>query len=1615
MHLSRNQTPSGVQAAMATSLFRPWLLLLVAVGGGNPTRVKDHYIAAVEMGWDYVHVDDGGAMPGQSWNSKDAPQKYKKVMYREYTDATYTVLKTRPPWAGIQGPVIVMETKVQVVVHFKNLASQPYSISPVGVSYGKQSEGAGYEDSTGGQEKEDDAVAPGGYHKYVWDIAPEHGPTDNDPECLTYSYSSQVDPVRDLNSGLIGVLLICKPTALHDGQRRNPAFVLLFAVFDESKSWYGHVGGRGGSRKEYHTINGYVNSTLPGLTMCQSDHHVFWHLIGVGTAPQIHSIRFQHHTLKVMNHRKVSLEVTPMTFVTAQMKPASVGHFLISCQIRSHHLDGMNAVFTVDTCPEPTRPPGPDLRRAKYTENYDEGDYVFEPVLIPPKMPQAQVRSSGRSFPTKRYYIAAEDLVWDYAPHLDATDSEGRFGDGDMPPGPHHLDYKYKKVAYVEYTDASFTQRKKTSRTLMGPLLKAKVKDHLHIVFKNLASHPFNIYPNGLTKIYPLLTPTEEKDLRSMEVPPNGTFVYVWEVTIDDAPLEEDPQCLAQLYQSTVSPERDLASGLVGLLLICKFDSMDRRKRLLRADKEWSLMFAVFDENKSWYVDENLSKDPNSSNSSDADFYDSNVIHSINGLVFSGHQLVACQTDIAFWHVASVGIHDRFLSVYFTGNLFQYRGLHQSVLTLFPMTAVTISTEMDLPGEWEISAFDSSLKNRGMSFRYSVCSCDGDVLSLDDLAECGDQTYLLPKGKRLETEPKQVKVCHNYTASQNGTDGLPVGTVEGDQICQMIHVTQVSSEEPNQAREEKEEEGIPQDVLEELDRNGHWIEDAEPDRSGRRRRRAEGNWTTRGLQDGELGGDSVENGTDTSVEPRKESPGDMNGTMEERNEILLERKAIFPEKISSNSLATDGRSESGSGQEVDLLMDYNATATKNAPGIGLSVEFDDYSQEENSTSGGIASDRLDMRSRKTNPDPYYIAAEEISWDYGIKEPHHLIKPSPFREMRRGMRRFLPDYKKVVFKAYSDHNFVRPANRGELHQHLGIMGPVIRVEVNDVLIVMFKNKASRPYSFHLQGVYDRTQGGGFAPSYSTSLLSGVPGEPVQPGEVRIYSWKIARQHGPTKVEFDCKAGAYYSTVNKEKDLHSGLIGPLLVCKSGTLGKNHQLKIQEFSLLFHTFDETKSWYLEENLRRHCAPPCQVNPEDPWYHIGNKFSAINGYVAETLPGLLVPQNWTVRWHLLNVGGDGEYHAVHFHGLPFTVPIEQNHRMGVYNLFPGVFGTVEMVPSTTGTWLVECTIGDYQLAGMRAKLLVYDPECSSPLGMQSGRIKDFQISASDHIGSWKPHLARLHQSGYINGWMGSSTSSWLQVDLLKPTLLHGIETQGVSSNLRDHYVSHFTVSYSLDQEKWTTYQGNLTNMFHGSMHHSNVKSNHFRPPLVARYIRIHPKNISPKPALRLELLGCDVNSCSQPLGLSSGKIKDISASSYRSSLFRRWEPTLARLHQQGSVNAWRPKNNSPQEWIQVDLGTVKRITGVVTQGARSLLTKMMVTEFAVSVSYDEASWRDVLEEDSQSEKIFTGNNEPDEEALTLFEAALFGRYLRIYPRRWVNDIALRLEVLGCDTEEVV
>uniref|UniRef100_A0A8C4L025 F5/8 type C domain-containing protein n=1 Tax=Equus asinus asinus TaxID=83772 RepID=A0A8C4L025_EQUAS len=194
------------------------------------------------------------------------------------------------------------------------------------------------------------------------------------------------------------------------------------------------------------------------------------------------------------------------------------------------------------------------------------------------------------------------------------------------------------------------------------------------------------------------------------------------------------------------------------------------------------------------------------------------------------------------------------------------------------------------------------------------------------------------------------------------------------------------------------------------------------------------------------------------------------------------------------------------------------------------------------------------------------------------------------------------------------------------------------------------------------------------------------------------------------------------------------------------------------------------------------------------------------DTLPGLVMAQDQKIRWYLLSMGSNENIHSIHFSGHVFTVRKKEEYKMAVYNLYPGVFETVEMLPSKAGIWRIECLIGEHLQAGMSTLFLVYSKKCQTPLGMASGHIRDFQITASGQYGQWAPKLARLHYSGSINAWSTKDPFSWIKVDLLAPMIIHSIMTQGARQKFSSLYISQFIIMYSLDGKKWQSYRGNST-----------------------------------------------------------------------------------------------------------------------------------------------------------------------------------------------------------------
>ncbi|XP_029904248.1 lactadherin-like isoform X1 [Myripristis murdjan] len=326
----------------------------------------------------------------------------------------------------------------------------------------------------------------------------------------------------------------------------------------------------------------------------------------------------------------------------------------------------------------------------------------------------------------------------------------------------------------------------------------------------------------------------------------------------------------------------------------------------------------------------------------------------------------------------------------------------------------------------------------------------------------------------------------------------------------------------------------------------------------------------------------------------------------------------------------------------------------------------------------------------------------------------------------------------------------------------------------------------------------------------------------------------------------------------------------------------------------------------------------------------------------------------------------------------------------------------------------------------------CTSLLGMEGGGIVESQISASSvHYGimglqRWGPELARLNNHGIVNAWTSAAhdRNPWIEIDLQKTMRLTGIITQGASRMGSAEFIKAFKVSTSVDGEAYITYRVDgqrKDKVFVGNIDNDSTKTNLFDPPIVAQYIRIIPVVCRKACTLRMELLGCELNvysnaaGCSEPMGMKSRLISDgqVSASSsYRTwgiDTFT-WYPQFARLDKQGKTNAWSAATNNRSEWIQVDLEKTKRLTGIITQGAKDFGVVQFVSMFKVSYSNDGETWSVLKDEKTGSDKIFPGNTDNNTHKRNLFEPPFYARYVRVLPWEWHERITLRMELLGCD-----
>ncbi|XP_074551183.1 coagulation factor V [Halichoeres trimaculatus] len=1833
------------------------LVLLTDRAEQHQPRERHYYIAAVEIDWNY-----SGHGPDRLGPT------YKKVVFREY-EKDFKQAKTHPSWLGLLGPTLRAEEGETIVVTFRNMARGPHSIHPHGIAYGKQSEGAHYFDNTSQKEKEDDVVQPNCEHVYYWEVTPEVSPQPSDPTCLTHTYISHQNVVEDYNSGLIGTLLICKPGSLDESGQQigvHQEYTFLFGVFDEKESKYKTNSFSPDNHVKY-TINGFTQGALPDVSMC-AHAPVSLHLHGMSSEPEVFSVHLNGHVLKQSGHQVSSVGLISGISTTASMQSLHTGRWLLSSHTTKHMEAGMHGFVDAKLC-DGFKPP---RRRMTIQERRKSREWV--------------------------YYIAAEEITWDYAPEVhDNVDEDFKLKY--LRQSPIRIGKRYKKAVYTMYKNESFTERselkqRKDELGILGPVIRAQIRDVIKIVFKNMASRPYSIYPHGLS--------IEKSDEganypaggnQSHGVKPGETHTYIWRVLEEDGPLEGDSRCLTRMYHSAVDTPRDIASGLIGPILICKSESLNVRNVQLRADKEQHAILAVFDENKSWYLDQNIRQycDRSRVNKADPDFYKSNVMHTVNGYVFeSGPTLGFCNGEVVTWHVSSVGAQDYIQTATFYGHVFELNERTEDILSLYPMTGETISMNMENIGLWLLA----TLNPEGMRLKFRDVECFRDLEytyedEFDDPAKNSEfaiwNPLTLTEIKEKEKKEKQEKekepvVVDSYTdefaaelglrslKNQSKTssvelldlsfldyDAVDVKDGEENMVLKVIKTkSKGQAIIPSSKAQNQTVDGRNLTVVNLLNHSfsentTHLQNSSTPstldnstifktenttsfnytnvlavnetqttNATNTTATPMVGNMTTgmtnltentnltATLQGNsssvfeirrnttQMGGNQTSDGplmnsscnanisSNPSLENQTHALGDNSslqnltvGTPRSNSSfgIILEDKVNVTALLAGANLTSSAsfsnetvslgnpalprnnssyqQSPSESSEEIVIYLRENDTSviktkpvktqeynwtydathqtvsmdipddilkylgkeslqTTPAPkktkkvnlrqkpvkGQGMKTkrrkeykpesrsglpfsprgfnpgmsprgarpnvpyrvsdeeelinmpvvigvprpDFSDYelyipgdepehlgledsevkdNEYEYVVYRDPYSDQMDIKNLNldetakyylkfagTNVKTYFIAAEEVEWDYAGYGHKRQDKSLPHSRETR--------FTKVVFRRYMDSSFSTPEIRGEMNEHLGILGPLIKAEVGQSIMVVFKNNAGRPFSLHPNGVIYTKQMEGLSYADESKYWYQYDDE-VKPNTTYTYIWKVTAMVGPMPGESHCRTWAYYSGVNPERDINSGLIGPLLVCREGTL-ENKIPNMREFMMLFMTFDESKSWYNEKNLEM-IQRKSRRRAMDPNLRENLKFHSING-ITYNLKGLRMYANQLVTWHLINMGSPKDFQSVHFHGQTFLHKKTTSYRQAVYPLLPGSFATLEMFPSKPGLWQLESEVGFNQQKGMQTLFLVLDDECSRPLGLESGSVKEDQFTAIHTRGYWEPHLARLHNSGKYNAWSTERNNSWIQVDFQRPVVISQVATQGAKQLFHSQFVTKYYISYSTDRRTWTFYKGDSRDYrksFPGNQEAYEVKNNILFPPLIGRFIRLHPIEWYGKATVRMEFYGCELDGCSVPLGMETGLIEDhrITASSTASSWYSGpWRPSLARLNKQGTINAWQAYHNDMNQWLQVELPQVKKITGIITQGAKSLGTEMYVLSFSLMYSDNGIHWYHYTDDENVSSKTFKGNLDNNGHVKNYIFPPIFSRYIRIIPKRWINAITMRIELLGCDFE---
>lgn len=153
---------------------------------------------------------------------------------------------------------------------------------------------------------------------------------------------------------------------------------------------------------------------------------------------------------------------------------------------------------------------------------------------------------------------------------------------------------------------------------------------------------------------------------------------------------------------------------------------------------------------------------------------------------------------------------------------------------------------------------------------------------------------------------------------------------------------------------------------------------------------------------------------------------------------------------------------------------------------------------------------------------YYVAAEEVEWDYAPTGwDNWLGVPIDVSPRASQSTKHNTTYLKALYRGYTDSSF---SQLTEQPSWQGTQGPTLRSEVGDMVEIMFANKLSKNWAtMHSMGLsYNKNnEGADYPPNPQPGKNSNIPlssavppmDKGVAPGECVVYKWLANDAAGP----------------------------------------------------------------------------------------------------------------------------------------------------------------------------------------------------------------------------------------------------------------------------------------------------------------------------------------------------------------------------------------------------------------------------------------------------------------------------------------------------------------------